>query len=137
MFCRILSFEARPSTSGGRARPNNDLEHNVSKICACAVFSNAQPSEVSQCGFLSPIGPNVPWGPKYSKLFKCFFGFSWFECILFFCWGVLIIPKWLIKVPVHIAILFGSFLEPNMGPRTPYLLQKYFKEYENKYVNTF
>ena len=28
-----------------------------------------------------------------------------------FAFMVLILPKWLIKVPGHIAILFGSFLE--------------------------
>ena len=36
------------------------------------------------------------------------------------------------KVPGHIALLFGSFLglpknRPNMDPRTPYLSQKHLK----------
>ena len=57
-----------------------------------------------------------------------------------FFWG-LIIPKWLILVPGWIAILFWTCLElpknrPNVGPYTPYLLQKDFKQYK-KIVETF
>ena len=53
-----------------------------------------------------------------------------------FC-GILIIPKWLIKVPGHVAIPLGWFLElPNFslftGPDSPYLSWKYFRKYKNK-----
>ena len=49
--------------------------------------------------------------------------------MLWVYWGVLIIPKWLILTPGHIAILFGRFLELpknrlNLDPRTPYLSPK-------------
>ena len=41
------------------------------------------------------------------------FGVFWFFFSNIFLWAlwVLIIPKWPFKVPVHIPILFGSFLE--------------------------
>ena len=55
--------------------------------------------------------------------------------------GDLITPKWPIKVPRHIPIFFGTVLElpkmcPNIDPRDPYLLQKYFNKYK-KYGNNF
>ena len=53
--------------------------------------------------------------------------------------GVLIIPKWLILSPGHIAILFGmisgtSKNRLNVDPRSLYLSPKYFKKYK-KYGN--
>ena len=46
--------------------------------------------------------------------------------------GVLIIPKWRIKVPVHIAILFGSRLElskiTKSGSFHPFLITKIFEK---------
>ena len=65
----------------------------------------------------------------------CFFWFSWFfDGFWMVFWG-LIIPKWLIKAPGHIPLLFGSFLElpkcsPNLAPYTPYLSQKHFSKYK-------
>ena len=52
-----------------------------------------------------------------------------------FVFGILTIPKGLIKVPGHIPIPFGSFLELpecslNLAPYTPYLSQKHFKRYK-------
>ena len=71
-----------------------------------------------------------------------------FSCILieFYIFGVLIIPKWLITVPGHIPILFGSFLElqqnsPNLDPYTPYLspetLQKILHELHNIFTKYY
>ena len=62
-------------------------------------------------------------------VFCCFFN------VLIGVYGVLIIPKWLIKVPGHIPILFGWILElPTFslftGPDSPYLSCKYLKRYK-------
>ena len=48
---------------------------------------------------------------------------------------VLIIPKWLIKVPGHIAILFEWFLElPSfVDPYPQYLSSKYFNKYKKNH----
>ena len=51
--------------------------------------------------------------------------------------GIYIIPKWLIKVPRHIPILFGWFLElpkfsPNLASYTS-LSPKCFKKYKKNY----
>ena len=61
--------------------------------------------------------------------------------IFYGIFGVLIIPKWLIEVPGHIPIFFGSFLElrqisPNLAPYTPYLSPEYFNEHITNYGNT-
>ena len=58
--------------------------------------------------------------------------FLFFSIILYGIFGVLTIPKWLIKDSGHFPILFVSFLEvaknqQKMDPQTPYSLQKYFK----------
>ena len=50
--------------------------------------------------------------------------------------GVYILPKWLIKVPGHIPILFGWLLElrkfcQNLDPGTSYLLPKCFQNTRN------
>ena len=61
------------------------------------------------------------------------FRFFFFICYgIVWVFGVYIIPKWLIKVPGHIAILFGWFLEvptfcQNLDPWTYQLLPKPFK----------
>ena len=57
--------------------------------------------------------------------------------------GVLINPKWrIIFTHGHIATLFGTFLElpkrlPNMDPGTPYLSQKYFRNYKGNPEHIF
>ena len=55
--------------------------------------------------------------------------------IFYGIFGVLNIPKWLIKVPGHIPILFGWFLDlpkcsPNLDPCTSFVSPKCFKEYK-------
>ena len=50
--------------------------------------------------------------------------------------GFLIIPKWYILTPGHMAILFGEEKSTKYGPQAPYLLQKCFKTIR-KYVNVF
>ena len=66
---------------------------------------------------------------KYGAKIKRVVVFLFFYIIVKGFWGVLIIPKWLILIPGHIAILFGTFLKrpkmgPNIDPRPPYLLLK-------------
>ena len=58
--------------------------------------------------------------------------------VFFWVFGVYIIPKWLIKVPGHIPILFGWFRELrkfcwNLVPETSGLSQKCFKTYKKSY----
>ena len=55
---------------------------------------------------------------------------------------VVIIPKWLIKVPGHISILFGSFLElpkisPTMAPYTPFFITKTFQKVQEQILKHF
>ena len=66
------------------------------------------------------------------------FCFAWLPNVFMGVWALLIIPKWLVLTPGHIAIRFGWFLELpknqlNLDPRTPYLSPKYFKKYKKHY----
>ena len=75
---------------------------------------------------MDPIGP---------KKYRHFFVFFWFFMVFLALFGVLIIPKWLIKVPGPIAIVIGWFWElpkfwPNVDPHPSYLSPKYFKKYK-------
>ena len=63
--------------------------------------------------------PNAMWSPKTVSnraqntatiLSDLLFSLGFFIYVLVF-WGALIIPKWLILIPGHIAILVGWFLE--------------------------
>ena len=77
--------------------------------------------------------------PKKRKNVRRFVGLSWTRLVFLCFFRVLIIPKWLIKAPGHIPILFGSFLElskmsPNLVPYNPYLSPKCYKKYK-KYGN--
>ena len=65
------------------------------------------------------------------------FGDCFFCCLMRLCFlGVLIIPKRLTSIPIHIAIRFEDFRNFqkktwNLDPRTPYLSPTYHKQYRN------
>ena len=61
---------------------------------------------------------------------KCFFFISWFCRAFQMCLWFLNIPKWLIKVPGHIAIHFGTFLGLLNVSSNLALSQKHFKQYK-------
>ena len=74
-----------------------------------------------------------------NRLFGCL-GF------LMYLWGnyvILIIPKWLVEVPGHIAMLFRWFLElpktdkksTNYGPSYPVFITKIHEKYKKSYGN--
>ena len=77
-------------------------------------------------------------GLKYGKKVKCFVGFSCFFNVFLHVWGVLIIPKWLIKVPGNIPILVEWFLElptfsPNLASYISFWSPRCFKNYTTNY----
>ena len=58
------------------------------------------------------------------------------SCLMHVWWllGVLILPKWLIKVPGHISILFGTCLElpkktAKKGPSDPLFITEILSKY--------
>ena len=81
------------------------------------------------------------WPYRATKLGE-FVDLSWFFKVILWYFVVLIMSTWPIKVPGHIPILFGSFLElpicsPNLAPYTPYLSQKQLKKYKNESPHIF
>ena len=50
-------------------------------------------------------------GVNGGTYFGQFLFFSYFVIVCWGCYKVLIIPKWLFKVPGHIPIFVGTFLE--------------------------
>ena len=122
---------------------NNPPEHSNLLFKYNFYISNNKMTKKRITVFVS-ISPH--WSPirvysligvlKWGKLIYAFFGIHHALFVIFYSiLRVLIIPKWLTNVPVHIPICFRWFMElprcsPNLASYTLYLSPEYFKKYK-------